>query len=123
MKVTTRAAMETKRARPRARRSWCARCVRALPQFGKDLEQYKHPGWEDEYINYRMLKDILKKLEDRDEFGSSPSKDEIDGEFFQALEDELEKVNRAFVEKASEIESTLDTCTPGRADSKGAGER
>lgn len=32
-------------------------------KFGKDLEQYKHPEWEDEYMNYQMLKDILRKLE------------------------------------------------------------
>ena len=40
-------------------------------------------------------------------------KDEVDFEFFQALEDELEKVNRAFVEHASQIEQTLDVCAPG----------
>ena len=96
--------METKRVRPRARRSWCARCVRALPQFGKDLEQYKHPGWEDVH-QPPMLKDILKKLEDRDT--DSPSKDEIDGDSSSsrtAREGEPRVCREGW-----EIESTLDT--------------
>jgi hypothetical protein len=75
-------------------------------KFGKDLEQYKHAGWENEYIDYRELKTILRKIEDPDAV-----KDEVDGEFFQALEDELEKVNRAFHEHASEIEAALDHTT------------
>ena len=58
-------------------------------KFGKDLEQYKHPGWEEQYINYRELKNILRKLEE-----PGAVKDEVDGEFFQALEDDLEKARR-----------------------------
>ena len=86
-----------------------AACQRGAMKFGKDLEQYKHPGWEDEYINYHMLKSILRKLEHE-----NLEKDEVDGEFFQALEDELEKVNRAFYEHASEVEAALDQTTrPG----------
>ena len=38
-------------------------CSWLTMKFGKDLEQYKHPEWEDEYMNYQMLKDILRKLE------------------------------------------------------------
>lgn len=57
-------------------------------KFGKDLEQYKHPGWEDQYIDYKQLKDILKQLEEPD---GPANKDDIDIEFFQALEDQLEK--------------------------------
>eukprot|EP00900_Chrysochromulina_parva_P005937 jgi/Chrpa1/15344/Chrysochromulina_OHIO_Genome00000345-RA len=86
-------------------------------KFGKDLEQYKHPEWEDEYMNYQMLKDILRKLE-------SQAKDEVDGEFFQALEDELEKVNSAFVEHASQIELAFDQLGSVHAGSKsGLGSR
>ena len=59
-------------------------------KFGKDLEQYKHPGWEDQYINYRELKNILRQLEEE-----GAVKDEVDGEFFQALEDDLEKASWA----------------------------
>jgi len=78
-------------------------------KFGKDLEQYKHPDWEEEYINYKLLKDILRKLEDVDEEGQMvASKDDVDGDFFQALEDELEKVNSAFVKHASQIETAFD---------------
>lgn len=73
-------------------------------KFGKDLDQYKHHGWEDEYIDYKGLKNILRKLEDE-------SPEEVDAEFFQSLEDELEKVNRAFHEHALEIESALDSST------------
>ena len=75
-------------------------------KFGKDLEQYKHVGWEDEYIDYKGLKEILRKLEEE-----GAVKDEVDGEFFAALEDELEKVNRAFHEHASEVENALDSST------------
>jgi len=55
-------------------------------KFGKDLEQYKSPGWEDNYLDYKGLKTILKKLED------GASREEVDAEFFQALEEDLEKV-------------------------------
>lgn len=75
-------------------------------KFGKDLEQYKHAGWEDEYIDYKLLKSILQQLEE-----PGTSKDDVDGEFFTALEDELEKVNRAFHDHASEIEAALDQTT------------
>ena len=54
-------------------------------KFGKDLEQYKHVGWEDEYIDYKGLKEILRKLEEE-----GAVKDEVDGEFFAALEDEFD---------------------------------
>eukprot|EP00327_Prymnesium_parvum_P018422 CAMPEP_0113263646 /NCGR_PEP_ID=MMETSP0008_2-20120614/18558_1 /TAXON_ID=97485 /ORGANISM="Prymnesium parvum" /LENGTH=528 /DNA_ID=CAMNT_0000112369 /DNA_START=79 /DNA_END=1665 /DNA_ORIENTATION=- /assembly_acc=CAM_ASM_000153 len=73
-------------------------------KFGKDLEQYKSAGWEDQYIDYKGLKLILKRLEDPE---NSP--DEVDADFFQALEDELEKVNRVFHTRTSEIERMLDT--------------
>jgi ribose-phosphate pyrophosphokinase len=76
------------------------------PQFGKDLEQYKHPGWEDEYIDYKMLKLVLGKI-----LEPGAIKDEVDGEFFQVLEDELEKVNRAFHAHAIEVEGKLDAAT------------
>ena len=58
-------------------------------KFGKDLQQYKLPGWEDDYLDYKGLKYILKKLEE------GVPREEVDGEFFQALEDDLEKARRA----------------------------
>ena len=57
-------------------------------KFGKDLQQYKLPGWEDDYLDYKGLKYILKKLEE------GVPREEVDGEFFQALEDDLEKARR-----------------------------
>lgn len=42
----------------------------------------------------------------------------MDGEFFQALEDELEKVNSAFVEHASQIELAFDQLGSVQAGSK-----
>ena len=57
-------------------------------KFGKDLQQYKLPGWEDDYLDYKGLKYILKKLEE------GIPREEVDGEFFQALEDDLEKVRQ-----------------------------
>lgn len=60
----------------------------AQMKFGKDLQQYKLPGWEDDYLDYKGLKYILKKLEE------GIPREEVDGEFFQALEDDLEKARR-----------------------------
>ena len=60
----------------------------AAMKFGKDLQQYKLPGWEDDYLDYKGLKYILKKLEE------GVPREEVDGEFFQALEDDLEKARR-----------------------------
>ena len=57
-------------------------------KFGKDLQQYKLPGWEDDYLDYKGLKYILKKLEE------GVPREEVDGEFFQALEDDLEKARQ-----------------------------
>ena len=56
-------------------------------KFGKDLQQYRAPGWEDDYIDYKGLKLILKQLENPD-----VNKEEVDAEFFQQLEENLEKV-------------------------------
>ena len=104
-----------KRAHPRGRKRPFVRAHHQLSprrrgrrqmKFGKDLEQYKHAGWEDEYIDYKLLKSILQQLEE-----PGTSKDDVDGEFFTALEDELEKVNRAFHDHASEIEAALDQTT------------
>ena len=63
-------------------------------KFGKDLEQYKVKGWEGAYIDYKGLKLILKKLEDKD-----ADVEDLDSDFFVALEEELEKVNRVFHER------------------------
>jgi len=56
-------------------------------KFGKDLQQYRAPGWEDDYIDYKGLKLILKQLENPE-----VTKEDVDGEFFQELEENLEKV-------------------------------
>ena len=73
------------RETPRAPR---AAAPRDAMKFGKDLQQYKLPGWEDDYLDYKGLKYILKKLEE------GVPREEVDGEFFQALEDDLEKARR-----------------------------
>ena len=71
-------------------------------KFGKDLEQYKSAGWQDDYIDYKGLKMILKKLEEE-----GADREEVDAEFFQSLEDELEKVNKAFLERLEELLSLI----------------
>ena len=75
-------------------------------KFGKDLEQYKSAGWQDDYIDYKGLKVILKKLEEE-----GADREEVDAEFFQSLEDELEKVNKAFLERCAEVEAALEVAT------------
>jgi len=72
-------------------------------KFGKDLQQYIAPGWESDYIDYKGLKVILKKLSEPD-----CDLEEIDGEFFMELEENLEKVNRAFLTHCSELEAALE---------------
>mmetsp|Transcript_16904 Transcript_16904/g.28124 ORF Transcript_16904/g.28124 Transcript_16904/m.28124 type:complete len:566 (-) Transcript_16904:284-1981(-) len=78
-------------------------------KFGKDLLQYKAAGWEQDYIDYKGLKSILKKLQP--DSGSPASKEEVDAEFFQELEENLEKVNRAFLERCNELETALELTT------------
>ena len=56
-------------------------------KFGKDLQQYRVVGWEDCYIDYKGLKMILAQLE-----VEGTSRDEVDAEFFHALEESLENV-------------------------------
>ena len=109
-------------------------------KFGKDLEQYKSPGWEDNYLDYKGLKIILKKLED------GASREEVDAEFFQALEEDLEKVcrqtsgltpahrhmmpsltatqvNRAFLERCQEVEEALEKASSSGRAYSGSGEK
>ena len=73
---------------PRATQGARTSTYPAQMKFGKDLQQYKLPGWEDDYLDYKGLKYILKKLEE------GIPREEVDGEFFQALEDDLEKARR-----------------------------
>ena len=80
-------------------------------KFGKDLQQYRVAGWEADYIDYKGLKIILAQLAD------GTPRDEVDAEFFHALEESLENVNRAFLEKCAELEAALDKSSPGRSHS------
>ena len=57
-------------------------------KFGKDLQQYRVVGWEDCYIDYKGLKIILNGLKN-----DGASRDEIDSQFFDALEESLEHVS------------------------------
>ena len=57
-------------------------------KFGKDLQQYRVVGWEDCYIDYKGLKIILNGLK-----SDGASRDEIDSQFFDALEESLEHVS------------------------------
>ena len=69
-------------------------------KFGKDLEQYKVAGWEDKYIDYNALKSILKRLGQED-----ADVEDVDADFFMALEEELEKVVQPSVARADEQSS------------------
>lgn len=57
-------------------------------KFGKDLQQYRVVGWEDCYIDYKGLKIILNGLKN-----DGASREEIDAQFFDALEESLEHVS------------------------------
>jgi len=78
-------------------------------KFGKDLLQYIQPDWRGSYIDYNGLKTILKKAKDEAFTGT---KEDIDSEFFLALEESLEKVNRLFLDQCAELELALDESTP-----------
>ena len=65
----------------------CAHPLAAM-KFGKDLQQYRVVGWEDCYIDYKGLKIILNGLKN-----DGASREEIDAQFFDALEESLEHVS------------------------------
>ena len=57
-------------------------------KFGKDLQQYRVVGWEDCYIDYKGLKIILNGLQT-----DGACREEVDAQFFDALEESLENVS------------------------------
>ena len=80
-------------------------------KFGKDLQQYTSAGWEEDYIDYKGLKLILKQLTDE----PPTPREEVDASFFLALEENLEKVNDAFLTRCAELEAALDVTSRGRS--------
>ena len=72
-------------------------------KFGADLKNSIVPEWEHGYIAYDELKKLIKKLSNAE----ASAKESMEEEFFLLLEDELEKVNRFYLEKIKEFDDEL----------------
>ena len=72
-------------------------------KFGADLKNSIVPEWEHGYISYDELKRLIKELTSLE--GSA--KESAQEDFFMMLEDELEKVNRFYLEKIGEFDVEL----------------
>lgn len=85
-----------------------------LDKFMKELQTYIQPGWEEDYIDYERLKLILKENGGEKEGGVrvNTDKEQLDAEFFPVLENELDKVNEAFVRKCDHFESIVQSYEP-----------
>ena len=105
-------------------------------KFGKDLIANMIPEWETYYIDYRKLKNTLKRIAKSDKFDSddeaeaaeaaaagapadvpppppvdapaaATDDDPTEEDFFMELEDELAKVNTFFLDTVGELERAL----------------
>lgn len=85
-----------------------------LDKFMQELQSYVQPGWENDYIDYARLKLILKESGGEKEGGVrvNTDKEKLDAEFFPVLENELDKVNEAFVRKCDYFESVVHAYHP-----------
>ena len=72
-------------------------------KFEQDLQQTAIPEWRHAYIDYKGLKAVLSTLlaAEQPEPDSAP--------FFAKVDDELEKVNRFFLEKVTAYEAHIET--------------
>ena len=79
---------------------------RSAMKFGKRLVQDALPGWEEFYINYRLLKRICQRKEplsggeDPDEYFSTL--------FYETLLAEIERVNEFYCTNAGEMSDEFD---------------
>lgn len=89
------------------------------PQFGKYIEEKQRPEWKEKYINYKLLKDLIKASAQAEIAISEPppslrptslsvvrnarARDAAEEQFFRALEDEVLKIGRF----TAEVVSTL----------------
>ena len=72
-------------------------------KFEQDLQQTAIPEWRHAYIDYKALKAVLSTLlaAEQPEPDTAP--------FFAKVDDELEKVNRFFLEKVTAYEAHIET--------------
>jgi ribose-phosphate pyrophosphokinase len=69
-------------------------------KFAKDLKQSMIPEWAEHYLDYDKLKELIKTAE--------TNSDTEAAEFFAALQGELDKVNRFYLEKVNEYDKKID---------------
>jgi ribose-phosphate pyrophosphokinase len=72
-------------------------------KFGADLKNSIVPEWQHGYIAYDELKRLIKELSSLE----GCAKESAEEDFFMMLEDELEKVNRFYLEKIQEFDGEL----------------
>lgn len=74
-------------------------------KFGQDLKANIVPDWEHGYIQYDDLKHMIKS---RTHCDDKSQQDSLDDAFWQLLEENLENVNRFYLEKVNEFEAELE---------------
>jgi len=72
-------------------------------KFGADLKNSIVPEWARGYIAYDALKARIKAMT----AAEAAEKDALEEDFFAQLEEELEKVNRFYLEKIKEFDDAL----------------
>ena len=82
-------------------------------KFGADLKNSVVPEWAPGYIAYDALKAQIKAISGAE----ADERDALEETFFATLEEELEKVNRFYLQKIGEFDAAL--AAPRRA-SRGA---
>ena len=75
-----------------------------MVKFGKDLQDERISKWENEYLDYKALKFIIRE----EEFNLESDNKEIFRSFDLSLEKELEKINKFYKENIGLLSSELD---------------
>jgi len=84
-------------------------------KFAEHLSAHITPEWQSQYISYDEMKDILYSLEQdapHEEEDLSTLKDyvvQVDEQFFEKCQQELNKINNFFSEKLAEAQRKLET--------------
>ena len=72
-------------------------------KFGADLKNSVVPEWAPGYIAYDALKAQIKAISGAE----ADERDALEETFFATLEEELEKVNRFYLQKIGEFDAAL----------------
>lgn len=76
-----------------------------IMKFGKTLILSSKQEWSKYYLDYKLLKKVIKKFiehKDVQQEGQDSQKNSLISEFFELLEHELKKVNNFYIERETE---------------------